>query len=129
MTIAQMSNILVIILCSAVLVQSVRLMRAFRAMKRGALTDTVGALDRATREARQVLGELKDRLEECSDHAAALARGRTLLDELDVNRARLHEWRPRRVARAHQCRTRSRGTRYARPASCRESRRHPLRYR
>jgi hypothetical protein len=84
MTIAQLSNILVMILCSAVLVQSVRLMRAFQAMKRGTLVDTVGALDRATGEAQHVLGELKRALEACRDHQDSLARGRTLLDELEV---------------------------------------------
>lgn len=84
MTIAQLSNILVMILCSAVLVQSVRLMRAFQAMKRGTLVDTVGALDRATGEARHVLAELKRALEACRDHQDALARGRALLDELDM---------------------------------------------
>jgi len=84
MTIAQLSNILVIILCSAVLIQSVRLMRAFRAMKRGTMVDTVGALDRATGEARQVLGALKVALEACRDHREMLARGQTLLDELEM---------------------------------------------
>lgn len=84
MTIAQLSNILVMILCSAVLVQSVRLMRAFQAMKRGTLVDTVGALDRATGEARHVLAELKRTLEACRDHQDALTRGRTLLDELEM---------------------------------------------
>lgn len=84
MTIAQLSNILVIILCSAVLIQSVRLMRAFGAMKRATLVDTVGALDRATGEARHVLAELKRALEAYRDHADTLARGRTLLDELEM---------------------------------------------
>jgi len=84
MTIAQLSNILVIILCSAVLVQSVRLMRAFQAMKRASLVDTVGALDRATGEARHVLAALKVALEACRDHKDTLARGQTLLDELEM---------------------------------------------
>lgn len=85
MTFASFTNLVVAGLCVAVLLQSVRMMRSIRAMKTGDLGDTIRSLDRATSQARQVLGELKDVL--TTDGAAnfrTIASGETLRDELSV---------------------------------------------
>lgn len=85
MTFATFTNILLMALCVAVLVQSARMMRAFKAIKNGDLGETVKQLDRATAQARTVLGELKDILS--TDGAASvrtIQSGETLRDELSV---------------------------------------------
>ncbi|MBL7396111.1 hypothetical protein INQ29_25090, partial [Escherichia coli] len=48
MSIALLANVLTIILCMAVLVQSVRMMKSLRTVKDGALTQVVEALQVAT---------------------------------------------------------------------------------
>lgn len=85
MTFATFTNILLMALCVAVLVQSARMMRAFKAIKNGDLGETVRQLDRATAQARTVLGELKDILS--TDGAASvrtIQSGETLRDELSM---------------------------------------------
>lgn len=85
MTFAIFINLLLALLCAAVLVQSARMMRSFNAIRSGDLAETVKQLDRATAQARGVLAELKTIL--ATDGAATtrtIASGETLRDELSV---------------------------------------------
>jgi hypothetical protein len=82
MSFATVSNIATTLLCLAVLVQSVRMMRSLKAVKEGALTDVVGALDKSTAEARVVLGELKAALVHCAGNGRVLDNSRAIADEL-----------------------------------------------
>ena len=84
MTFAIATNIATMALCLAVLVQSVRMMRSLKAVKDGALTDVVGALDRSTAQARGVLSELKAALVDCAGNARVLDEGKNMADELGV---------------------------------------------
>jgi hypothetical protein len=84
-TFAVVSNIVTMILCIAVLVQSVRLMRAFDTVKSGALTDVVGALDASTSEARRVLAKLTELLRgDLAITARTISEGKAMIDELTV---------------------------------------------
>jgi hypothetical protein len=84
-TASDVTNILTILLCLAVLVQSVRMMRSLKAMRESALAEAAEALDRATAAANHVLGELKRTLKEDSRATAeALRAGAELRDELVV---------------------------------------------
>ena len=83
MNIAMTTNILTMVLCLGVLVQSVRMMRSLRTVKDGALTQVVGALEKATGEARSVLSEMKVTLgRDCADNARLVEQARALRDEL-----------------------------------------------
>lgn len=85
MTFATFTNIIVILLCIAVLVQSVRLMRSFRVVQDGGLKDMVGSLDRVTIQARTVLADLKQTLAtDGRANADAVARGEAIREELSV---------------------------------------------
>ena len=85
MTFATLTNIILILLCGAVLVQSVRMMRSFETVKNGGLKDTVEALDKATSQARLVLGDLKDTLRsEGAATARSVAKGEEMREELTV---------------------------------------------
>lgn len=84
MNVAVITNILTMALCIAVLVQSVRMMRSLKAVKEGALTDVVTALDRSTVQARGVLSEIKAALMECAGNARILEEGKNMADELSV---------------------------------------------
>ena len=85
MTFSVFTNFLVMMLCVAVLVQSVRMMRSLKAVKEGALKETVAALDNATREAKVVLGELKKTLQNDAAHnARTLIDGGKMLEELTM---------------------------------------------
>lgn len=84
MSFATLANIVTAVFCLAVLVQSVRMMRALRAMKDGDLREVVEALDRSTAQARGVLSELKAALGDCARSENALGQGRELADELGV---------------------------------------------
>ncbi len=85
MSIALLANVLTIILCLAVLVQSVRMMRSLRTVKDGALTQVVDALDKATSQARIVLSDMKRTLgTDCAEHARLVERASELRDELNV---------------------------------------------
>ena len=83
MNFATLANIVTMAFCLAVLVQSVRMMRSLKAVKEGALTDVVTALDKSTGQARAVLSELKRALIECANMARAIEDGRKMVDELD----------------------------------------------
>lgn len=83
MSLAILANVLTMILCMAVLVQSVRMMRSLRTVKDGALTEVVGALEKATSQARAVLSDMKATLgTECAQHARLVGQARDLRDEL-----------------------------------------------
>jgi len=84
MSFATFSNIATAIFCLAVLVQSIRMMRSLKAVKEGALTEVVTALDKSTAEARAVLGELKMALLQCAGSARVLDNSRAIADELGL---------------------------------------------
>jgi hypothetical protein len=85
MTFAVAANIATMILCIAVLIQTVRLMRALDTVKSGALTDVVTALDRSTGEARRVLGKLTELLRgDVAVTSRTLGEGRAMIEELTV---------------------------------------------
>jgi hypothetical protein len=83
MSFALLANVLTMIFCMAVLVQSVRMMRSLRTVKDGALTETVAALEKATTGARAVLSEMKATLAtDCAQQARIVDQARGLRDEL-----------------------------------------------
>jgi ABC-type transporter Mla subunit MlaD len=83
MSFALLANVLTMIFCMAVLVQSVRMMRSLRTVKDGALTEVVTALEKATAGARSVLSEMKSTLgTDCAQHARLVDQARDLRDEL-----------------------------------------------
>lgn len=83
MSFALLANVLTMIFCMAVLVQSVRMMRSLRTVKDGALTEVVTALEKATTGARAVLSEMKATLgTDCAQHARLVEQARGLRDEL-----------------------------------------------
>ncbi|MDP9415830.1 MAG: DUF6468 domain-containing protein [Pseudomonadota bacterium] len=85
MTFATFTNIIVILVGGAVLVQSVRIMRSFQAVKNGGLKEMVAALDLATAQARSVLADLKETLRtEGAANARTVAQGENVRDELTV---------------------------------------------
>ncbi|WP_324751249.1 DUF6468 domain-containing protein [Sphingomonas sp. LY54] len=85
MTFATFTNVIVILLCGAVLVQSVRMMKSFQAVKDGGLKDMVAALDTATGQARAVLSEMKETLRtDGTAHARTVAQGEAMREELTV---------------------------------------------
>ena len=78
-------NIITIIFCLAVLVQSVRMMRSLEAVKGASLAQTVQALDASTGQAKLVLSELKQTLS--TDVAAnfrSMASAESIRDELTL---------------------------------------------
>ena len=85
MSFAVFTNLIVILLCAAVLVQSVRMMRSFRAVKDGGLQSVVEALDKSTAQARAVLSDLKDTLRtDAAANARVVAEGEAMREELAV---------------------------------------------
>ena len=85
MTFATLTNIVLMLLCGAVLVQSVRMMRSFETLKKGGLKDVVEALDKSTAQARLVLGDLKETLRtEGAANARSVAKGEEMREELTV---------------------------------------------
>ncbi len=85
MTFASFTNIVVAVLCTMVILQSIRMIRNVRAIQFGDLSETIRSLDHATAQARGVLRELKDVL--TTDGAATIrtfTSGETLRDELSV---------------------------------------------
>lgn len=84
MNFATLANIATAILCAAVLVQSIRMMRSLKAVRGDAITEIIAALDHSTAEARGVLFELKAALADCGRHAKVVADGKAIADELTV---------------------------------------------
>lgn len=84
MSFATLANIATMVFCFAVLVQSVRMMRSLQAVKDGALTDVVQALDKSTTHARAVLSELKNALGECAHRTQVLGEAKDMAEELGI---------------------------------------------
>lgn len=84
MTFATTINIVTIILCLAVLVQSARMMRSLAAFRSADLPATVIALTRATDDASRVLAELKQALAETDPRLRIIGDARAVTDELSV---------------------------------------------
>jgi hypothetical protein len=85
MSFAVLTNLVVIMLCGAVLVQSLRMMRSLGAVKNGALKETVAALETATCQARAVLGDLKETLRtDGAANARAVVQGEAMREELAI---------------------------------------------
>ncbi|WP_448661391.1 DUF6468 domain-containing protein [Sphingomonas sp. CJ20] len=85
MNLAIAANALTMILCAAVLIQSVRMMRSLRTVKDGALTEVVAALEKATGQARLVLADMKKTLStDYAQNARMVEQARELSDELSV---------------------------------------------
>lgn len=77
------ANLVMAILSSAMLVQSVRLLRSFRQIRTSGLADVVSALDRSTSEARTVLTELRITLStEMGANQKTVTEAMALRDEL-----------------------------------------------
>lgn len=116
MSLITMINIMTIIFCAAVLVQSTRMMRSLDAVRSGAMADVVGALDTSTAQARQVLSQLKMVLGECSGNAQTIAEAKKLCEELTVMTGIANATAERIVDAANGART------FKRQASGRQSR-------
>ncbi len=84
MSFATMADIATMILCAAVMVQSVRMMRALHRVRGDAVAEVVKALDQSTGHARAVLAELKTVLVDCASHGQVLTQARAMADELTV---------------------------------------------
>lgn len=85
MTFSTLTDIVTMLFCSAVLVQSVRLIRALRAVKGDDFGAMVAALDRATVQARSVLADLRETLRvDCAANARVIATGEAMREELTV---------------------------------------------
>ena len=85
MTFATMTNIATMILCIAVLIQTVRLMALLATVKGGALTDMIKALNVATHEARQVMAGLSALLQtDVAQTSRTLVEGKTMVEELTI---------------------------------------------
>lgn len=85
MTFTAFTNIITILFCLAVLVQSVRLTRSLKQVRESQLDRTVGALDVATAKARGVLSELKDTLStEGAANALSVGEAKEVREELHV---------------------------------------------
>ncbi len=85
MSLSIVTNVATMILCLAVLVQSVRMMRSLRAVKNAGLGEMIGALDLSTARAHAVLSDLKAVLSgEAAANARIVERGEALRDELGV---------------------------------------------
>lgn len=79
------TNVITVLFCIAVLIQSVRMMRSLKQVREGQLDRTVGALDTATAKAQAVLSELKQTLSiEGTANARALGDAREVREELNV---------------------------------------------
>ncbi|HKY80485.1 MAG TPA: DUF6468 domain-containing protein [Sphingobium sp.] len=85
MTFATFSNLIVMLLCVAVIVQSRRLSKSFNEVRSVNLRDSIAQLDRSTGQAKAVLAELKALLAtEGVAHSRSVASGEALRDELSV---------------------------------------------
>lgn len=84
MSFATVADIATMILCAAVMVQSLRMMRALHRVRGDAVAEVVKALDHSTGHARAVLAELKNVLVDCAAHGKVLTQARSMVDELTV---------------------------------------------
>lgn len=85
MSFATFSNIITMLFCIAVLVQSVRMMRCLRAVKGDEFAAMVATLDASTVRARIVLADLREILRtDCAANARVIATGKAMREELTV---------------------------------------------
>lgn len=85
MTFSTLTDIVTMLFCSAVLVQSVRLIRCLRAVKGAGFADMVAALDTSTIQAKRVLADLRETLHvDCAANARVIASGEAMREELTV---------------------------------------------
>lgn len=85
MSFSVLVNLLTILLCSAVLVQCWRMMRALAAFRAADFPGTVTALEGATREAETVLTSIRSVLaQDAEPRLLALGEARQVADELGV---------------------------------------------
>lgn len=85
MSFTVLTNIITILFCLAVLVQSMRMMRSLKQVREGRLDHTVAALDTATASARSVLADLKQTLSiEGTANARTLGEAREVREELNI---------------------------------------------
>ncbi|MPS71221.1 DUF6468 domain-containing protein [Novosphingobium aerophilum] len=85
MTFTTVINVALILLCVSVLVQSARMSRRLRIMRDTQLADSVTQIDRATNQARIVLGDLKRVLAtDGKAQASAIAAAEEIRDELSL---------------------------------------------
>lgn len=85
MTFSTLTNIITMMFCAAVLIQSVRLIRCLRAVKGDDFGAMVAALDKSTTQARAVLADLRETLQvDCAANARVIASGEAMRDELTV---------------------------------------------
>jgi hypothetical protein len=85
MSFSTVTNIMTMLFCTAVLVQSVRLMRCLKDVKGENFAEMVVALDTATSEARNVLADLRETLRvDCAANARVIASGTAMREELTV---------------------------------------------
>ena len=85
MTFVTFSNAMVMLLCVAVIVQTLRVSKSIRDLRAISLNDSVAQLERATGQARAVLGELRTLLvNEAVAQSRGAANSEALRDELAV---------------------------------------------
>lgn len=85
MSFTTFTNVITILFCFAVLVQSVRMMRSLKQMREGRLDQTVLAMDNATAQARSVLSGLRETLSiEGPANSRMLTEAREIREELNV---------------------------------------------
>ena len=85
MSFSTVTNIMTMLFCTAVLVQSIRLMRCLKDVKGENFAEMVVALDTATSEARNVLADLRETLRvDCAANARVIASGTAMREELTV---------------------------------------------
>jgi DNA gyrase/topoisomerase IV subunit B len=85
MTFATMINVVLILLCVSVLVQSARMGRRMKQLRDTQISESVTQIDRATSQARVVLGDLKRVLStDGAAQASAIAAAEEIRDELTL---------------------------------------------
>lgn len=85
MSFSTVTNIMTMLFCTAVLVQSIRLMRCLKDVKGENFAEMVVALDTATSQARNVLADLRETLRvDCAANARVIASGTAMREELTV---------------------------------------------
>ena len=79
------TNIMTMLFCTAVLIQSVRLMRCLRTVKSDDFGAMIIALDASTIQARTVLADLRETLRvDCAANARVIATGTEMREELTI---------------------------------------------
>lgn len=85
MTFATFTNLVLMVLCGAVLVQSLRMTRALNLIRNSDLKEMIESLCKASAEAQTVLTRLKGVLDtDAAAHSRTVARGEAMLTELTL---------------------------------------------